>query len=76
MDLRCSNLQMKLVTPREVVKATNSLQEALEIHDSPSSLVARLTKLKYYLKDAKKRYKVTYDLTFNEIFYLDISKTC
>lgn len=53
MELKCINLQEKLVVLQEEVNNANSLREAEKLNASPSILVAHVTKLKGYLRDAK-----------------------
>ena len=54
MELKCTNLQKELITLWEEVEAANSLQEAVKLHDSPSTLAARVTKLEGSLRDGDK----------------------
>lgn len=61
MELKCTNLQKELITLWEEVEAANSLQEAVKLHDSPSTLAARVTKLEGSLRDGDKRYKASYN---------------
>ncbi|CAI8584772.1 unnamed protein product [Vicia faba] len=53
MEMKCTNLQKELLVLHEEVKAANSLQEAVKVHVSLSSLVDRVTELKDALKDAR-----------------------
>lgn len=51
---KCTNLQKELITLRNEDKATNSLQEAMKLYVSLSSLEACVTKLEGSLQDSEK----------------------
>lgn len=57
MKHRCFSLQKKFDAFHEEVKLANYLQEEEKIHDSSSTLVARVTKLEDTLKVVEKRYQ-------------------
>lgn len=52
---------MELVKLWEEVRVTHSLQEVAKVHDSPSTLSARVTKLEGSLWDAEERYMVAFN---------------
>lgn len=59
LEPRYNTLQTELTL--QEVKVANYLQEAVKIHGSPSSLEARVTKMKGSLKNVEKQYKVASD---------------
>lgn len=62
MELRCSTLQEELRALHEKVNVDESLQEEVEIHGSPSTMAARITKLQGSLKVVEKRYQDAYSI--------------
>lgn len=61
MELKYNDLHKELVAVYKRVKATDSLQAVLKVHDSLFTLETRLTKLEHFLWDAEQWYKSIFD---------------
>lgn len=60
MELKCINLQKELITPWKIVEVAKSLQEAMKVCGSLSTLAARMIEQEGHLRDSEKWYKVVF----------------